>query len=182
MRTFIGIPIPENLKHEIIKIQNHFSSFDIKFVEVENLHFNLKFLGEVSEQNVEKIKKILEETAKQFEPFEIDIAGLGVFPSKSYIRVIWIGVKEGFQNLIALANAIDNSLAEIVPIEVKKFQPHLTLGRVRSPEDKSALINAIQKNQNVEIGKMKIDRVILFESRLSPKGPVYSEVFSVKLI
>ena len=144
MRAFIGIPITENLKKRIVDVQKNFSSFDIKFVEIENLHFNFKFLGEISDEQVEKIKKSLEETAKQFEPFEIDISGIGVFPSKNYIRVIWIGVKEGFQNMVALANAIDDSLSEIFPKEMQKFQPHLTLGRVRSSRNKSELINIVQ--------------------------------------
>ena len=178
MRCFIGIPIPENLKRKITELQKQFENFDIKFVETENLHFNFKFLGEISDPEFEKTKDILQEVSKQFKPFEIDITSLGVFPSKNYIRVIWIGVREGFQNLVALANVIDDSLAEIVPKEPKKFQPHLTLGRVKSPGNKAELISTIQRHENIEIGKMKIDRTVLFESRLSPSGPVYSEIFS----
>ena len=102
MRAFLGISISEDLKNKILNIQKKFSAFDIKFVEPENLHFNLKFFREIENENIEKLRRVVEEIVKKYQPFDIEIRGLGVFPNKSYIRVVWIGVKEGYNNLMSL--------------------------------------------------------------------------------
>lgn len=181
MRVFIGINISEDLKPKIFQLQNKFSNFDIKFVEPENLHFNLKFFREIEEDQLEKIKKILEEVSKQFEPFEIKITGLGAFPSKNYIRVIWLGVKDGYQIFTSLAETIENYLEAIGFEREKRFIPHLTLGRVRSGRNKNELLILMRELENIEIGSMKIQKIKLFQSKLGPTGPIYEEVFEISL-
>lgn len=180
MRAFIGIEIPEELKQKIIDLQEKFEDFDIKFVEKENLHFNLKFLGETDEEKIEKIKKILKEITEQFESFEVKVHGMGVFPNKNYIRVVWLGVKEGYQQMLALAESVENAVVSL-GFEKGKFEPHLTLGRVRSGRNRNELLLAIRKNENADIGSFKIKEIKIIESKLSPKGPVYEEIFSAHL-
>lgn len=181
MRAFLGIPIPEGLKPSIISVQDRFLDFDIKIVEKENLHFNLKFFEEISDEKVEQLKKVLEDICKQFQPFEVKIEGVGAFPSLNYVRVIWLGVKDGYQTLASLAEMIENAL-ESMGFETKeKFVPHLTLGRVRSGRNKNEMLTLLRKLEDVEIGKMNVDKIILFQSKLSSNGPVYEEVFSIML-
>lgn len=181
MRAFLGIDIPNELKQKIIYIQNRLSDFDIKFVEPENLHFNLKFFENIEEKKVEKLKEVLEKLCKQFESFEINICGLGAFPSRNYIRVIWLGVKEGYQKFLSLAQTIDNVIETLGFRKEGRFVPHLTLGRVRSGRNKNDLLVMIRKFEDIEIGKMKVDKIKLFQSKLSPSGPVYKEVFSIEV-
>lgn len=181
MRAFLGISISDELKHKILEIQKKFSDFDIKFVEPENLHFNLKFFREISDEQVEGLKKILEEITEKFEPFEIEIKGLGVFPNKNYIRVIWMGVKEGFNTITSMAESIQDSIETIGFLREEKFVPHLTLGRVRTARNKEELKNLVTDLENIEIGKMEVDAIRLFRSKLSPHGPVYEEVFKIEL-
>jgi 2'-5' RNA ligase len=181
MRAFLGIPILEDLKPRIESIQDNFYNFDIKFVEKENLHFNLKFFREIDEEKIEQLKRILEDICKQFQSFEIKISGIGAFPNRNYVRVIWLGVKDGYQALASLAEMIEKAL-ESMGFEIEeKFVPHLTLGRVRSGRNKNELIALLKELENVEIGKMNIDKVILFQSKLSPNGPIYEELFRIKL-
>ena len=181
MRAFLGISIPEDLKQRIMQIQDNFADFDIKFVEIENLHFNLRFFEEIEDDKIEKLRMILEETCKHFEPFEINISGLGTFPNKNYIRVIWIGVKDGYQAFITLAEAIDSALNNLGFLREEKFVPHLTLGRVRSGRNKDELLLTIRKIENMEIGKMIVNEIKLFQSILTPNGPIYKEILSIKL-
>ena len=181
MRAFLGISVPEDLKQKIMQIQDNFSDFDIKFVEIENLHFNLRFFEEIEDDRIEELKKSLEEVCKSFEPFEINITGLGTFPGKNYIRVIWIGVKEGYQTFVALAEAVDNALSNLEFLREEKFVPHLTLGRVRSGRNRNELLITLRKLEDIEIGKMTVNEIKLFQSKLTPDGPLYKEVFSVKL-
>ena len=181
MRAFLGIPIPNQLKPRIIQIQDVLDDFDIKLVEKENLHFNLKFFREIEFEKIEKLKQNLEKISAQFEPFEININGIGAFPSKSYVRVIWLGVKEGYQTFKSLADMAENSLSNLGFEKEEQFVPHLTLGRVRSGRNKTELLVFLRKYENIDVGKMMIDKLTLFQSKLSPKGPVYEEMFSVNL-
>ena len=181
MRAFLGIPIPDELKPRINQIQDGLDDFDVKLVEKENLHFNLKFFKDIENEKVEKLKEILSKISTQFEPFEINIDGMGAFPSKSYVKVVWLGVKEGSQTFKALAEMIENSLEKLEIEKEEEFVPHLTLGRVKSSRNKTELLVFLRKYEKIQVGKMMIDELTLFQSKLSPKGPVYEEVFTVKL-
>jgi 2'-5' RNA ligase len=181
MRAFLGIPIPDSLKPKISRIQDKFDDFDIKFVEKENMHFNLRFFRYIEEEKIDKLKELLEKVCFQFEPFEIDISGIGAFPSKNYVRVIWLGVKQGYQTFKTLAEMVGKSVESLGFKKEERFVPHLTLGRVRSGRNKNELLVLLRKLEEVEVGKMKIDKLVLFQSKLSPGGPVYEEVFSTNL-
>lgn len=181
MRAFLGISIPEELKSRIISVQDKFFDFDIKFVEKENLHFNLKFFKDIGDEEVEKLKKILGDICKQYQPFEIKVTGIGAFPSRNYVRVVWLGVKDGYQTLAALAETIETALESLGYESEEKFVPHLTLGRVRSGRNKNEMIVLLKELEDLEIGKMEVKEIILFQSKLSPDGPVYEEVFEIKL-
>ena len=181
MRAFLGISIPEELKPRIMQIQDVFDISDIKFVEKENLHFNLKFFKDLDRDKVDKLKENLEKVCSQYEPFEVEIKGIGAFPNTSYVKVLWLGVTEGHQTFCALAESIGNLLSNMGFEKEENYVPHLTLGRVKSDRNKNELLVQMRKYEKVEAGKMKIDKITLFESKLSPKGPVYEEVFAVKL-
>lgn len=181
MRAFLGISISEELKRKILSVQKKFSNFDIKFVEPENLHFNLKFFREISDEEIGKLKQVLEQVTEKYEPFEIEIKGMGVFPNKNYIRVIWIGVKNGYNTITSLAESIQDSIEILGFLKEEKFVSHLTLGRVRTARNKNELRSLIEEFEDIEIGKMKVEEIKLFKSKLSPNGPVYEEVFNMKL-
>lgn len=183
MRIFIAIPVDENLKKSILSVQDRLSVSDasIKFVEEENLHFTIKFLGEVTEDVLEKIKNVLKEESEKFESFEIKIAGIGCFPSKNYIRVVWLGVKDGQQTFSALLRSIDDGLVNLGFDREVGYTPHLTLGRVRSIRAKEKLSSVLASLEDVEIGNMKVNKIELFESILKRTGPEYRELFTVNL-
>jgi len=181
MRAFLGISIPDNLKPKIIRIQDKFDDFDIKFVEKENLHFNLKFFRYIEPGKIDKLKENLEKITTQFEPFEIGISGIGAFPSKNYVRVFWLGVKQGYHTFKSLTEMMGKSIESLGFEKESRFVPHLTLGRVKSGRNKTELLVLLRKLEKVEVGKMKIDKIILFQSKLSPRGPVYEEVFNINL-
>ncbi|MFH1473761.1 MAG: RNA 2',3'-cyclic phosphodiesterase [Candidatus Aenigmatarchaeota archaeon] len=181
MRAFLGISVPNVLKTRIFRVQEKFYKFDVKLVEKENLHFNLRFFGEMEEEKINKVKVVLEKVATQFKPFEVNISGIGAFPSKNYVKVVWLGVKEGLQTFKALEEMISNSLITLGFEKDSRFVPHLTLGRVRSGRNKNEIMALMEKLEDVEIGKMKIDKINIFQSKLTPKGPVYEEVFKIEL-
>lgn len=184
MRTFIAIAIPDELKNKIRKIQEKLDMLDIdaKLVEIENLHFNLKFLGEITEEDVNKVKAVLNHIIPKYNRFSLHITGLGAFPQITYARVIWLGAREGVQQLTALAEAVELALADMgFRQEEKVFTPHITLARINSGQHKQELVGFLKDEATVDIGYMEVNEVILFKSELTPKGPIYTQIHTVKL-
>ncbi|MFH0832151.1 MAG: RNA 2',3'-cyclic phosphodiesterase [Candidatus Aenigmatarchaeota archaeon] len=159
MRCFVSIDVDSRLKEAAINLQNQIPG-DVKLVEPENLHFTLEFLGEISNASV--IEERLAKIAGEFEPFIINIRGIGVFPDMNYIRVVWLGAEE-LSNLQSAVNP-------------KEATPHLTIARVRSVKDKEALKAFIEKHKDIDIGQMLVDKIKLKKSTLTPSGPIYEDI------
>ena len=176
MRLFIAIDIDDRLKDKIADLQKRFHGIDIKLVEKQNLHFCLKFLGEADESQINDIKAVIDKVAKQFEPFEINIAGLNAFPSKNYVKVVFLEVKKGRE----IMKAISYMLEELGK-ENRDFIPHLTLGRVKSGQGKEKLKKLLRELEDIEIGKMDVNEIRLIKSELTPSGPVYEKIFKSSL-
>ncbi|MCS4540809.1 MAG: RNA 2',3'-cyclic phosphodiesterase [Euryarchaeota archaeon] len=183
IRAFIAIDIPKDLINKIANIQNSLKKIDanIKYVEPENIHITLKFLGEVLENKLANVSLVTKETTVGVKPFEIEINGVGVFPSFNYIRVIWVGITKGADFLSNLQTELEKRL---VPLgfepEERGFSPHITIGRVKTIKAKAQLQSKINELQNINIGTMQVDCLKLKKSQLTPKGPIYTDLVEVK--
>jgi len=183
MRTFIAIEISETIRNALVQIEAHlkYSGADVKWVEKDNIHLTLKFLGEVSEEKVDKIKASLDNVAKGTKPFEMTVKEIGAFPKIEYPRVIWIGLDKGRDESKILAEKIDEALSKIgFQKETRPFASHLTIGRVRSPKNKAALKEKITSCELVCVSPCSVPSVILFRSTLTPKGSIYTKLHEAK--
>ena len=142
MRLFIAIEIPEEIKEHISKIQEKMDTAKnkIRFVNKDNIHLTLKFLGEVQPNKVDDIKNNLKKIT--FKPFSAVLDNIGVFPSESYIKVIWIGLKPE-EPILELQKTIDEALKKMFKKE-KNFKPHLTVARVKYIKDKNGFIDKLK--------------------------------------
>lgn len=178
MRVFIAIDLPEKIKKKLNEVEKHIGDENakIKWVEEENKHLTLRFLGEVSEEKANEIREKLKEI--KFKKFLTSVSEIGVFPSESYIKVIWVGLKPD-KSIIELKNKIEDKLAEIGIDRSERFQAHITLGRVRFVEDKLGLVEKV-KSAMLEEEPFIVDKFLLIKSTLTKKGPIYDiiEVFS----
>ncbi len=183
MRLFTGVAVPEQLKEKLLLSQKRIERLsDIKLVEPENLHFSLKFLGEVDEDRVKAVREVLTSAGSTFSSFSLTISGIGAFPSAGSCRVVWAGCSAGSKDLEALAGFIDSKLSKIGFIaEEKPFRAHLTLGRIRLVEKNPKLEKFILNNKETDFGSFRVSKISLIESQLSPHGPTYTEIFSVGL-
>ena len=176
LRLFVCIWIPEELKEKIVSLQEQINNIPItaKFVERENLHLTITFLGNVREEEAELLKKKLDIITKNFNKFQINLTGLSVIPNEHYIRVLGVGVKNNeFADLI---KNVGNSLGG------KYYETNkLTLCRVKGVKDKKRLRDFIEKNQNVEIGNFEVKTIALVKSELSRQGPVYKTLHESEL-
>jgi len=177
IRTFVSVEIPEKFSEQIVNIQKELEKTkpDIKWVEPENFHFNLKFLSSRTEAEITKISEKTKAVTLRHKKFMLSIEQIGCFPSDSSPRVVWLGVQQGKEEISNLANDIDESCSKLgIEKEKRKFEPHLTLGRIRSLKNQEALVKKINENRNIQIGTFKVSKILLMQSKLSPKGPTYS--------
>ncbi len=180
-RGFIAVDINSN--KNILNLLSDIKKIDanIKLAEPENIHITLKFLGETNELLIKDIEKTIKESTCDINPFEINIRGIGVFPNKNYIKVIWAGI-ENYQNLEEISKRIDEKLSNLgFKKEKREFSAHLTVGRVKTVKDKKQLLELIEKYNEFEFGKFLVNFIELKQSRLTPKGPIYSTISKLKL-
>ena len=182
MRAFIAVDLnSEEVRHGIVKIQSVLeqSGADIKSVEPQNLHFTIRFLGEISEGEADDISGVLDEI--DIPSFRVVFNGLGYFPHARRISVIWVGVKDGGSELISLAEQVEERLVQLNLKPEKKFVPHLTICRVKSGRNREQLIQAADQYGDTYLGTDTVSSIKLKKSQLTPKGPIYTDVLSVPL-
>jgi len=176
MRAFMAVEVNKGLVDEIIEIQKMLAEANalVKFVEPENLHFTFKFLGDITPEKAKAILEMAEEKVKNYSPFNITIKGTGVFPNLGYIRVIWLGV-ENTEEFSKMQEDFDKEFVNMGFNKERSYIPHLTVGRVKGVQNKELLVSVVKELENIEVGTMKVDRLILKESDLTPVGPIYTD-------
>ncbi len=182
MRAFMAVEVDTELVDKISEIQKNLAEANaqVKFVEPENLHFTFKFLGDISPEKAESIINMAEEKTKDYSPFDIKIKGTGVFPNMGYIRVIWLGVEEpgAFSKM---QEDFDQDFVKMGFKKERSYIPHLTIGRVKGVQNKELLVTIVKELQNIEVGTMNIDKLVLKESELTPVGPIYTDLKEIHL-
>ncbi len=182
IRAFLAVDVHENLTKKIIKVQNEFNELDvkIKFVEPENMHLTLKFFGDINKFKIDQINQIVARELRNADKFTLNLKSIGAFPSINKPKVLWIGTDKNrsFTNIQRLC---DNGFQKIGFSKEKKYNPHLTFGRVKNSKNNEQLINKLKQLNNITIGEMLVDEVTLKSSELTPSGPVYTNLKTFKL-
>lgn len=184
MRTFIAIELSDDIRSSLSQIESHlkYSGADVKWVDEKNIHLTLKFLGEVDEEKCGRIKGILDKIAGSAGSFELNVKDIGAFPKMDHPRVIWVGLDKGAAESRSLAEKIDDELSKMgFEKETRPFTAHLTIGRVRSSKNKQALKEKIQNAQRPAPNAQLIRSITLFQSKLTPKGPIYTKLHEARL-
>jgi len=188
IRAFIAIPIPATLQTAIqqgtASLQQEADSKLVRWAPVQNMHLTLKFLGDISEADVDTLKAALKREMESQPAFEIALKGLGAFPNISHPRVVWLGV-EGKGSFLALHQCAEKVASQIgIDSDKGKFSAHLTLGRVRRQVRKAGkdqIRRAILAHQDVNFGTLDAEQVHLYQSKLETTGAVYRSLFAVQL-
>lgn len=183
LRLFIAVPSAPELRGDIEEIKEELrgSGADVKWVEGENLHFTLKFLGEVPKSQIPEISCALSRVSSLLHPFSIRFLGVGCFPNAGNMRVVWLGI-ENDSDLLSLQKQVEEAMEALgFAREKNSFRAHLTLGRVRTARGKDLLRKTIEKIRDVEAGRMEVSSFTLMKSHLTSKGPSYSVVEEYRL-
>lgn len=183
MRSFIAINLPVSVKEEIGSIIERLSNAGppARWVPSQNLHVTVKFLDEISEDQVQPLLGAITVAGGEADPFELRLGGFGFFPNERKARVLWIAIETGFEQLKGLAQSIDR---EVKPLgfapEKRAFKGHITLARFRRPGPVGDLANAAA-HIDFHSESIKVNQIDLMRSVLSPKGATYSVLGSVPL-
>lgn len=176
MRLFTCVWVPDDLREKIKKFQQEMTNLPIKakFVETNNLHLTVTFLGNVNDDKIEYLKSQLDLSVNDIKKFNLKLEGLKIIPNENYIKVLGIQVvSEEMPELIKkVAKYIGGDYHEATK---------LTLCRVKNVIDKKGIKEFIEKNRNVEIGKFEVKSVALVESKLRGSGPIYETVHESSL-
>ena len=188
MRCFIAVEIEDrSTLMNILKFKRELELLDLdaKFVEDENVHITIRFLGEIGLATVEGVKKILQDLGKVFSKFEMEIKGFGAFPSLNNPRVLWIGVGEGSEHLYNVRRYIDAELTKKGFADIHKdpheFHPHITIARIKSRRKIDLLHKLFAQYNDYYFGVSPVTEIKLKQSILRPQGPVYRDIFVVRL-
>ncbi len=177
MRTFVAVEINnDEVLESIKKIQ---SDLDLraKPVALENIHFTLLFLGEISEQISFKVQEAL--SSIKFVEFDVEFQGIGAFPKVSQPRVIWVGTDEkGGEQLCNLASQVESALSPLGFQRDKPFRSHVTIFRIKNKV--RSISDKLTKFSSEKFGIQRVSEIKFKQSVLTPEGPNYSDLQVIK--
>jgi len=176
VRAFVAIEIPGNVIDRLVQAQKGLEATgaDIKLVERENLHLNLKFLGELSDASVSEVKSRLGRLV--FKSAEVTVRGVGAFPTAARPRVVWAGIAPGDEPLvIPIARGVVEALEGLGERDDRPFRAHITLARVRSGRNMRELTEVLRQIAGTEFGKVGLREIKLKSSTLTSNGPIYKD-------
>ena len=188
IRAFIAIDLPPDvqdcLEQVSAQLKEQLGEKSVRWVPVQNIHLTLKFLGDVSLQNLTVLKEILSAEVITQKPMEVSVGRLGAFPKKLRPRVVWVGI-EAPQELMSLQRGIEARAIKVgYPKDKREFFPHLTLGRVSrnaTPEEVRKIGETISASKIGFLGVARVQSVHLYKSDLLPTGAVYTKMFSAPM-
>jgi RNA 2',3'-cyclic 3'-phosphodiesterase len=191
IRAFIAIELSDDIHHRLDDVEHQIQSRAgetarraVRWVAAENIHLTLKFLGDVSTDQLTPITGLLAEVAASYPGLDLTIGGSGAFPNARRPRVVWVGC-EGSPVLGRLQKAVDQAMDRLgYPREERPFSPHLTLGRVNENargDELAQLVRALGETHVGELGRVKVETFHLFKSELHPGGAVYTRLNTFRL-
>jgi len=188
LRSFVAVEIPAEIQSALARstapLQKTLPKPLIRWVAPQNVHLTLKFLGDVSPANLERLAEALKAEAVAHETFTMSVSGLGAFPTLRRARVIWIGL-EAPAALMALLRGVEAVTARLgYASEDRPFSPHLTIGRVGqnvSGTDFQRIRTALEGATVGALGTLRVDAVHIFKSDLQPGGSVYTHLYTLPM-
>ena len=189
MRLFAGVELDERVRLACAEaarkldegLQRGRPRLAVRWIPEENLHITLWFFGEVADARAVEITERLR-IAWQIPSFALTICGVGVFPPRGPIRIVWLGVGTGAEEMSAIYRELTTRLAPLgLEPERRAFHPHVTLGRARESTGSPQRARAALERHDLHAGTCEVKHLTLFQSRLSPHGARYEPLLRVPL-
>lgn len=187
VRTFVAVELPPEVRNracQLIDSLRRSSEANVRWVTPEQLHWTLKFLGDVDLLEIPEICRRLSQAVAPLPPFDVEAYGAGAFPDALHPRTVWVGMRAGLEAMIALHATVEDVLADLgFRQEQRRFRPHITLGRVRNdaaggPEE---FAERLKEFADYDGGIASVFEVTVFSSQPGPKGPTYEPLGHIEL-
>lgn len=175
-RLFIGVPLSEEVKRELSPLLEKLKATgaDLKLVARDNLHFTVKFLGEVEDGKIAEVQEKIEARLKNIRSFSLRLQGIGAFPSRERINSLWVAAPS--TEFVVLMREVNGALQSIRKERHEEEIPHATLARVKTGKNKEKLQRLLEEFKQVDFDGMNVEKVVLYESVLGKEGPRYKVV------
>jgi RNA 2',3'-cyclic 3'-phosphodiesterase len=183
VRLFVALDLPEAVRHALAELIANLKpkSRGARWVQPENLHITLKFIGHVGNEKLSPIQSALS-SIHAAQPVELHFRGMGFFPNERRPRAFWCGVAAS-PNLPELAADINRSLVPLgIEAETRPFTPHLTLARFKSDEGVREMVHAANDMKSTDFGAATETNFHLYESLLKSTGAQYNRVASFPFV
>lgn len=183
IRTFVAVELSADVKKRcqqlIDKLQA--TAEKTRFVNADSLHLTLKFLGDVDDREVMKVCSAAADAVESVAPFRLTSKSLGGFPSIERARTIWLGVKEGADELANLHSLLDDKMATLgFPREPRRYAPHITIGRTKTrPTDQMQA--TMKQFRDFAAGETLVKQVVVFSSFIDRGAPTYNAMSRIDL-
>ena len=178
IRTFIAVDVGTIIRDRLIEMQASLAKevADVKWVEPDNLHLTLLFLGEVNDRDLLAVCRCVSKATADRAAFPLEVRGIGCFPNPRRPRVLWAGIAEGAEELIALHADLEPPLLEqgCYRREERRYTPHITLGRVNDEQAAEPIAKLLPKHQAWSGGHTMVKELLVMSSELTAKGPTYA--------
>lgn len=178
VRTFIAVDPGGDIRNHLINVQRKLAreAADCKWVEEDNLHLTLHFLGEVRDRDLPMLCRAVAKVAEKTPAFAIEAKGIGCFPNPRRPRIVWAGLGIGAEDVVNLHHALIEPLESVgcYRREERQYTPHLTLGRTKSDEPSEQLAKVLPQYHDFRGGDGVIREVLVMSSELTSKGPEYT--------
>lgn len=175
MRTFINLEIPKKIKKDLEKIQKELAKAELraKWVKPKNSHLTLVFLGKTDPKRIESITQILRKASQEIKPIKLHFLKIDGFPSLKKAKVIFISLGGELGKLYALSLKTRKELKkEKISFDEKPFRAHLTLGRLKKPQNLTEVIKKVK----IEQVSFITNQISLTQSQLTPTGPFHTNL------
>jgi 2'-5' RNA ligase len=178
MRLFVSVDL-DDLDDDVAAAQARLPDVDsLRFVDPADAHVTLKFLGAVDRDRRDAVDRTLADAVSDADvaPFDVELGGFGVFPSLSYVSVVWVGVRAGSDELTRLHESCERELTALGfdPAD-HDFTPHVTLARMSDARGKAA-VRRVVTDEDPPAGRTTVSEVRLTESLRDGDGPTYRTV------
>ena len=180
IRAFLAIDPPEDILQAMSRLQEKLKreiGGRISWTKPQGQHLTLKFFGDISSEDVKNICSAVQNRVVSEQSLNLKIEKLGVFPDTRRPRVIWCGISDDVEKLSIFQKQLDSDFAGIgFPGEDRPFRAHLTLGRIKDSHGLTGINDALTKNSAFAAGEFVCKELILFQSKLSPQGAIYTKL------
>jgi RNA 2',3'-cyclic 3'-phosphodiesterase len=180
IRSFLAFELPPEIRKTIKDVSGEIrrSELNLRWVKVDNIHLTVVFMGDIRAEDVQAIGAEIEGVCLGFEPFEISLKGLSVFPNTQRPRVLWLGLEMDTERIRSLKNSLEERLSAFgIKEEKRSFTPHLTLGRFNKPGRCDSIISElISRYKDLKSPEFRTEEMVMYKSELKSGGAKYTKL------